>query len=738
MHTRGRALPAVVRASRPRSVRPRSVWWTAALVVATAATAPAAPAQAQAPFSLRDVMSFSFASGLVAAPSGDRIAWIENAEGERNVWTAAGPSWEGRPLTSYRGDDGQDITSLVFTPDGTHLLYVRGGAPNRQGEIPDPLSTTDEEGRAVWMIPVAGGEPRQVVEGGGFSLSPDGTRIAYARGRDIFVLDLPIDGAGAGPDLEESADTAGPEPERIARIRGSAGSLAWSPDGARLAFVSGRGDHAFVGVVTPGEAEVRYLDPSVANDASPVWSPDGGRIAFLRIPNERVVHMFAPKREALPFSVRVADLASGRAAEIWKANEGPGSAFSGIDAESQLFWGAGDRIVFPWEGDGWKHLYSVPATGGDATLLTPGPGEVQFVAMAPDGRTMLYDANHEDIDRKHVWRVPVGGGRAERLTPGQGLEWGAVATSVGAVAYHASSASEPAHTRVLVDGTEHRVGPALPGTFPVDRMVEPEQVVFRASDGMRIHGQLFLPPNARPGERHPAVLFFHGGSRRQMLLGFHHRGYYHNTYAMNQYLANAGYVVLSVNYRSGIGYGMEFREALEYGATGASEFNDVMGAGLYLQSRPDVDPDRIGLWGGSYGGYLTALGLARASDLFKAGVDIHGVHDWNVVMNGFRPDYEPEDYPEFSRLAFESSPMAFLDGWRSPVLIIHGDDDRNVPFSESVDLAESLARRGVEYEQLVFPDEVHGFLLHRNWLAAFESSFDFFQRKLVGRPVSAP
>ncbi len=138
--------------------------------------------------------------------------------------------------------------------------------------------------------------------------------------------------------------------------------------------------------------------------------------------------------------------------------------------------------------------------------------------------------------------------------------------------------------------------------------------------------------NGRSGDRHPGVLFFHGGSRRQMQLGWHYRGYYHNAYALNQYLASSGYVLLSVNYRSGIGYGMEFREALNYGARGASEFNDVVGAGLYLQSRPDVDPERLGLWGGSYGGYLTALGLAGASDLFAAGVDVRGVHDWNMVI----------------------------------------------------------------------------------------------------------
>jgi dipeptidyl aminopeptidase/acylaminoacyl peptidase len=304
----------------------------------------------------------------------------------------------------------------------------------------------------------------------------------------------------------------------------------------------------------------------------------------------------------------------------------------------------------------------------------------------------------------------------------------------GAVAFLASDARIPAHAEVFHDGQRVPLAPeTMPDDFPSEHLVEPEQVIFAAADGMRIHGQLFVPRNGGRGERSPAVLFFHGGSRRQMFLGFHNRGYYHNAYALNQYLASRGYVVLSVNYRSGIGYGMEFREAINYGARGASEFQDVVGAGLYLRNRPDVDPERIGLWGGSYGGYLTALGLARASDLFAAGVDLHGVHDWNVVIRNFVPSYDAGARAEVARLAYESSPMAAIDTWRSPVLVIHGDDDRNVPFSETVDLVAALRKQGVEYEQLVFPDEVHGFLLHRNWMAAYRAAADFFDRKLAGR-----
>jgi dipeptidyl aminopeptidase/acylaminoacyl peptidase len=150
-----------------------------------------------------------------------------------------------------------------------------------------------------------------------------------------------------------------------------------------------------------------------------------------------------------------------------------------------------------------------------------------------------------------------------------------------------------------------------------------------------------------------------------------------------------------------------------------------------LKNRKDVDGDKIGLWGGSYGGYLTALGLSRSPDLFACGVDIHGVHDWNVVIKNFAPSYNAEKLQAFSKKAFESSPMNYLKGWRAPVLLIHGDDDRNVPFSETVDLAEKLRNQNVPFEQLILPDEVHSFLLHHSWLKAYHASADFLKKHLI-------
>jgi dipeptidyl aminopeptidase/acylaminoacyl peptidase len=215
-----------------------------------------------------------------------------------------------------------------------------------------------------------------------------------------------------------------------------------------------------------------------------------------------------------------------------------------------------------------------------------------------------------------------------------------------------------------------------------------------------------------------------------MLLGWHSMEYYSNAYAMNQYLASLGYIVLSVNYRGGTGYGLDFREALNYGASGGSEYNDVIGAGLYLKNRPDVDPARIGAWGGSWGGYLTALALARASNLFAAGVDMHGVHDWRVDVPTLGPDSDPNEQANVMRVAFESSPIASVTTWRSPVLLIHGDDDRDVSFSETEELVEALRRQKVDFEELIFPDEGHAFLLRRDWVRAYAASADFLGRKL--------
>jgi dipeptidyl aminopeptidase/acylaminoacyl peptidase len=228
------------------------------------------------------------------------------------------------------------------------------------------------------------------------------------------------------------------------------------------------------------------------------------------------------------------------------------------------------------------------------------------------------------------------------------------------------------------------------------------------------------------------VIFVHGGPPRQMLLGWHYSDYYSNAYAVNQYLASQGFVVLSVNYRLGIGYGYEFHRPPDAGRDGAAEYLDVKAGAEYLRTLPRVDGSRIGIYGGSYGGYLTALALARDSDLFAAGVDIHGVHDWTARGRyGEREGYEqPPDAAHALEVAWLASPVSAMATWRSPVLVIHGDDDRNVQFAQSTDLVRRLEAHAVPHETLVVPDDTHHFLRYANVVAVGRATADFLSRML--------
>jgi dipeptidyl aminopeptidase/acylaminoacyl peptidase len=462
----------------------------------------------------------------------------------------------------------------------------------------------------------------------------------------------------------------------------------------------------------------------VDSDIAPEWSRDGTRIAFVRIPAGQGTVDFTPHRSGDPWSIWTANADTGEGRAIWTATPGKGSVFHPALSDRILLWGANDIIAFPWERSGWLHLYGVSANGGRAAELSTGGGfEIFNTALSPDRKRIVYSANSGDIDRWHIWQVAFSGGAPQRLSGGSGIEDYPVVASDGTVLALHSDARTPVRPVQLGDHLGMRdVAPqSLPADFPSSHLVEPQTIMFPAADGLTIHGQLFLPPRAA-APRGPALLFFHGGPYRQMLPAFHPMDAYSFMYAFNQLLANEGYVVLSVNYRGGIGQGLDFREAENFGPAGASELNDILGAAAYLHTRAEVDPARIGIWGGSYGGLMTALGLARGPDLFAAGVDYAGVHDWRIEL----PQLTGAD----ADLAFRSSALSTMDRWRAPVLIVHNDDDRDVPFSESIELAKALRKRGVPFEQLVLPDELHVMLRAASWQAFFEASDHFLARYL--------
>jgi dipeptidyl aminopeptidase/acylaminoacyl peptidase len=683
-------------------------------VFVPAAIALAGTAEAQKPsFTIDAALTAAFPSGLTAAPAGGRIAWIFDAEGSRNIWVAepsANGSFTSRQLTRFPGDLGVEIEEPVWSSDGQTLVFVRGGEPNPRDL---PLGSTPAQ---IWAMSLADTAPRLIGDGSSPTPAPNGNTVAYVGRNSIVVTSL--DGSG--------------KPQVVVRDLGRDGSLAWSPSGTRIAFVSNRGDHSLVGVYDMTRKSITWLAPSVDRDVGPIWSPNGDRVAFIRIP-PGAPGPVTSTRTADPWSIWIADAATGKGHEIWRAKTGAGSRFYSLEGNSAFAWGADDRIVFPWEGTGWVHLYSIPAAGGTPTLLTPGDFEVFSADLSPDRSRIVYSSNEGDLDHRFLWSVPVAGGAVTRLTSGATISDLPVFTSDGrSVAFLHADAKNPMRPAVIAPsgGAQDLASQAIPEEYPGANFVVPQPVIFRSPDGMMIHGQLFLPPNAAQSanRRHPALLFFHGGPYRQMLLGANPMSAYAYMYAENQYFASRGYVVLSVNYRGGTGYGLDFRVPPKFGPAGASEFNDILGAANYLKTRADVDPKRLGVWGGSYGGYMTALALARASDVFAAGVDYAGVHDWSGLLKVYAA---AGAQATSDSLASASSPLSSIKRWRSPVLVIQADDDHNVPFNQTVLLMKALRDQKVPHELIVIPNEIHDLLLHRSWLSYFHAQSDFLDKYLL-------
>ena len=720
-------------------------------------------------------LSPGYPEELVSAEKTDRIAWLAFESGKRDVFTAAAPDYKAVRLTNYKRDEGDVLTNTRISADGSTIVFVHGGAPNREGWIANPTGSPDATERAIWAVRSSGGAPAwRIAEGGNPELSPDGKWVLFVKEGQIYRV--AVDGV---PHTAETDKSLKP----FIKEWGTLSNPRWSPDGSKIAFVSTRTDHSLILVYDVKTRSVAYLSPSVDFDTSPTWSEDGKRVAFIRRPglpfgqqsqqgNGSLGNPNGPaagnagqraggggggrgnggggrggrgggrgargddaansSRDQRPglFTARfedgsnitfwVGDAVTGEAKQVWH-NRPDDRVFTAITA---INW-AGDALIFQQEPEEWTRWYSVAANGGTATPieLTPGDGQAEHTAISKDGKTLFYTTNYLDRDRRHVWRVPTSGGKAEQITTGDGVETYPAALASGkSVAVLSSDATRPYGVGVWPSAASQEksaqkvVYPSLAKDFPAAAMVAPVNVTLKAEDGVEFHNQIFIPKDLKPGERRPAIVFVHGGPVRQMLLGDHYMWFYHTAYLTNEWLQSMGYIVMSVNYRSGIGYGKSFRNAEGRGGAGNTEYRDVIAAGKYLQTRGDVDPKRVGIWGLSYGGVLTAQALARNSDVFIAGVDLAGVHLWGSSL-------DPEE------VSYKSSVISAIDGWKSPVLLIQGDDDRNVAFQQMTGLVQLLRAKKVYHELIVFPDDTHESLLDSRWMytyARMEAFLDKF------------
>jgi dipeptidyl aminopeptidase/acylaminoacyl peptidase len=722
-------------------------------------------------FTLAQVLSYPFPSAPVRDANGTAIAYTLDTQGVRTLWFARAPAFVPKQLFTSGADDGQELTNLVISNDDSHLVYVRGGDHDANWTVPlqpGPASMPAQPQMQVWSVSTSGGGAALLGDGDAPAISPDGKRAVFTNGGTVMVA--PVDGSVAA--------------RRLFFDRGEDSELHWSPDGSALAFVSTRTDHSFIGIYRNDATSLEFLAPSTSQDFMPRWSPDGSAIAFIRAPGDGGPPQNPLNWNPQPWQIWVGDVANASARLVWSSGNGPRDSLPQSGHGPLLEWVWGRRLIFLSERDNWAHLYTIgafPAEAGlkalvrlpgttrtaisaravnpIATLLTPGNFMIEDVSVAPDRESVVFSANAGavpgDDDRRHLFSltsasvitvfrdgasgqtVALARDAVSQFTYGATSETGPVTLENGAVVFNRATAQQPLLV-TLVSNSAQRALDAnlLPTDFPSTQLIKPKEVSFEAADGTKVHGQLFLPSG---GGKRPGIIFVHGGPFRQMLLNWHYMDYYSNAYAVNQYLASRGFVVLSVNYRCGIGYGHDFNFPARWGPTGASEYQDVVAGARFLQWQSTVDPHRIGIWGGSYGGYLTALALARNSDIFKAGVDFHGVHDWSLDIDnsvwGLAPQlkrYQQFDTRAMMKLAWESSPDSAIATWKSPVLLVQGDDDRNVEFHQMVDLAQRLQLAGVRFDEIVIPNEIHGFLRYASWLQADAATVEYFDRRLKG------
>jgi dipeptidyl aminopeptidase/acylaminoacyl peptidase len=681
---------------------------------------------------------YPFPTELCASAKGSKIAWSLNEQGVRNVYVAQGPDFSARQLTHYSQDDGQEITSLTISPDGKYILFVRGGdhGGNWDNSLPtDPTSSLEPFKMQIASLPFDGGEPKYLAEGDFPVISPDGKQVAFTKSGQIWTA--PIDGSATA--------------HRLFTTRGTLNSLEWRPDGQALLFVANRGDHSVIGIYTDSLTPLQWIAPAFSHDISPRWSPDGSRIVFVRRPASGGAPDSLLTQRPTPWSLYIAEVATNKTALLWQSPQTLRGSWPTTDGEANLHWCAGNKIVFLSNQDGWPHLYTIDAataatSTGDAAatphgkeqLLTPGHFMCEHIALSADRRHLTFSANTgndpNDIERRHAVIINIDDNKMQVLTPGNGLEWTPVLPAEGnVVAFIHATAQQPPLPAIMPLNGNGKItvlcADRIQSDFPKDKLITPKPVTFPSTDGLIVHADLFLPPGG--ATKKAAIIFVHGGPPRQMLLGWHYSDYYSNAYACNQYLASLGFVVLSVNYRLGIGYGYEFHQPPHSGVRGAAEYLDVQAAGRWLQQQTFVDPERVGIYGGSYGGYLTALALGRDSKLFKAGVDISGVHDrvtQTPQFNSANPYERAPDYDAAVKTAWSSSPISAVDTWTSPVLIIHADDDRNVRFSQSIELINRLEKKGVPVETMMVPDDTHDLLRWANQVAVYGAAADFLMK----------
>ena len=576
------------------------------------------------------------------------------------------------------------LVAVVVEVDAlSHLaLYPLDGGPGRR--LTADVAPT---GARLWG-------PREI------DWSPDGRRLA-------FVADV------AGRQNVWAIEVDSGELTRVTNHGWPERTPHWSPDGRSLAVVTEVDGQDWIGVVdAAGGWPRRVTDPAFAS-SDPAWAPDGNALAFV--------------------SKRDGD-ARGHNRDIWVVDLGTSEETRLTEpdgnADTEPAWSPdGERIAFVSERTGWKLIWTMDRGGGDRRRLAPEDAEQTEPVWSPDGRHLAWVVRRGvevGVDAADA----ASGALVQVASSGVGgsvasLSWVADGTALCVVESTPTTARD-VQLRPIGGGETSAVTSSMPAALAAHRLIEPTSVWIESADKVRCQGLLFVPPEAKPGEGRAALVYAHGGPTWQVEQRW---------LPDVQHLVAEGYTVLAPNFRGSTGYGRGFDRAND-GDWGGGDLEDCVAAADHLRGLPWVAADRVGIWGASYGGYLTLLALGKRPDAFQAGVDLFGSSDeatlWmQTDAPGRRGIEEEVGVPRLNLAAFRSgAPLHYAERIRSPLLMLHGEEDRRVTLEQSEAMRRSLERLGKVFEYHRYPGEAHGFRKIDNWVDSQERTVDFLGRYL--------
>jgi dipeptidyl aminopeptidase/acylaminoacyl peptidase len=394
----------------------------------------------------------------------------------------------------------------------------------------------------------------------------------------------------------------------------------------------------------------------------------------------------------------------------------------------------GKRVWFLAEHDGWMHLYTIDTTSASPARrqLTNGKFEIDAIELSPDGSTFYIQSNEAHPGERHIYAMSADGGARTKITSPPGGHQGAISPDNTTFGLVSSSANRPPEVFVMPNRAAAAATKVTTSTSPdwaSYQWVAPPLVTYKSRDGKDVYARLFTPEmvGAKRDPKAPAVVFVHGAGYLQNAHKFWSS--YYREFMFHHLLASKGYVVLDPDYRASAGYGRDWRTAI-YRWMGGHDLNDVVDGAAYLVKTQKVNAARIGVYGGSYGGFITLMALFTSPDTFAAGAALRPVTDWAHYNHGYTSNIlnEPQTDSEAYR---KSSPIYFAEGLKSPLLIAHGMVDVNVHIQDSIRLAQRLIElRKENWELAVYPVEDHGFVEATSWADEYKRILKLFETHL--------